>query len=208
MANNRVIPLPTLTRFANLYRVLTEAERGGVKHLNSAQLEALSAISAPQIRKDLSLLGDMGKPGVGYEVRLLRKEIGAILRIERGHPYALIGAGHLGRAIANYPGFEEYGFQLKAIFDSDSKKVGQAVNNVTVEPSASMPKRLKSLGVRIAVLTVPKESAQEAVDLAVEGGVRWFLNFAPTNIRVPDNCLVRDVFLTPEFAILGYFTED
>lgn len=208
MANQNRIPIPTLTRFANLYRVLQEAEAEGVEHLNSAQLEALTSISASQIRKDLSMLGEMGRPGVGYKVNLLKKRIGSILRVDRGHPYALVGAGQLGRAIANYPGFEDYGFKLKAIFDSDREKVGQIVQGIPIESNEDMPSSLLQKSIRIAVLTVPRNAAQDATDQLVAGGVRWILNFAPTHLKVPDNCIVRDVFLTPEFAILGHFTED
>lgn len=208
MANHTRIPIPTLTRFANLYRVLLEEQKRGVRHINSADLESRTAIPAAQIRKDLNVLGEMGKPGVGYEVGLLTKRLGEILRVDHGHPFALVGAGHLGLAIANYPGFAEYGFHLRAIFDNDPAKIGQDLNGIVIEDSGKMPTRLLELSLRIAVLTVPPLAAQEATDLMIRGGVRWILNFTPTHLHVPDNCVVRDVHLTSEFAILGHYADD
>lgn len=208
MANLTRIPIPTLIRFANLYRVLLEAQSKGRTHLNSAELESLTAIPAAQVRKDLNLLGEMGKPGVGYRVDLLITRVGEILRVNHPHPFALVGAGHLGLAIANYPGFAEYGFNLHAIFDNDPEKVGQTVNGIEIEHSETMPTRLPQLGLKIAVLTVPHTAAQQATDLMLQGGIRWILNFTPTYLKVPEYCVVRDVFLTPEFAIIGHCAQD
>jgi redox-sensing transcriptional repressor len=201
------IPIPTLLRLAGLYRVAYEAERDGKRSLNSAEIEHLSGVSAAQVRKDLSLVGEIGTPGVGYDVSLLREQIGQLLKLDRGRPYALVGAGHLGQALAGYPGFGDYGFRLAAIFDSDPNKVGTCAGDNVIEDVATLPARLAELGLRYVAIAVPASAAQEVCDLAIQGGARWIINFTPSHLKIPADCVVRDVNMTQEFAVLSYFTE-
>jgi redox-sensing transcriptional repressor len=205
---NAKIPAPTLARLATYYGALGEAEKGNRAYINSAGLETLCGIAATQVRKDLSHFGELGKPGVGYEVTPLRKHIAAILRIDSPQRVAVIGAGRLGQALSAYPGLGEYGFKVVALFDNDASKIGTDVAGLTVQDARSISTCLPKTGARIAVLTVPGTAAQDAADAAVEGGARWLLNFTPAHVRVPANCMVRDVSVTQEFAVLAHYTED
>ena len=110
MNGSQKVPLPTLARLATYYTVLKEAEEADKKTLNSAKIEALCGIAATQIRKDLSRFGELGKPGVGYEVTPLREHIEKILKLDRVQKVAIIGAGRLGQALAAYPGLAEHSF--------------------------------------------------------------------------------------------------
>lgn len=208
MADQARIPDPTLIRLANVYRTLLDAKAEGLTYLNSLRLQERTGITAAQIRKDLSHLGEMGRPGVGYEVESLIDQVGNRLNLNKKKRFALIGAGRLGQALAAYPGLLDYSFQLAAVFDSDKRKIGRRVTNCKVERIETAPKRLKKLDIKIAVLTVPSASAQDAANLITEGGIKWILNFTPAHIRTPDDCLVRNVSFTHEFAVLAHFVED
>jgi len=201
------VPIPTLHRLATLYKVLREAEARGDTFVDSQELEMRTGISATQIRKDLSLVKLTGKPGVGYEVELLRKQIAHFLKIDRTLQFALIGVGNLGQALASYPGFEEYNFRLTALFDNDPQKIGKAINGFVIEDANLLPHRLRELNIKVVAITVPAQSAQEVAEAAIRGGAYWILNFTPTHLKVPEGCFVRDVSFTHEFAIMAYFVE-
>jgi redox-sensing transcriptional repressor len=208
MQSSSKIPAPTLARLATYFKVLGEAEAQAVEFLNSSKFEGLCGISATQVRKDLSHFGELGKPGVGYNVATLRKHIRAILNLDHTQKVAVIGAGRLGQALASYPGLSEYSFKVVALFDSDPKKVGKQVAGIEIESASTLASRLPQTGAKMAVLAVPGSEAQAAADASIAGGVRFLLNFTPAHIKVPDSCLVRDVSFTQEFAVLAYYTKD
>ncbi len=170
-------------------------------------MEKECGVSAAQFRKDLSYLGELGKPGVGYHASALRRRIARVLHLDRKQRFALIGAGRLGQALARYPGLGEYNFELAALFDIDPKKVGKRVNGVVINHADNIAKKIRQLKLKIAVLTVPANAAQSVADAAVKGGIKWILNFTPAHIKVPNGCVVRDVVFTQEFAVLAHFIE-
>lgn len=202
------VPVPTLARLATYYSLLLEAEEAGTATLSSARIEAQTGIAATQIRKDLSRFGDLGRPGVGYDVAQLRRHIGKILHLDRAQKIAIVGAGRLGQALAAYPGLQAFSFEVAALFDSDARKVGRVLSGHKVLDAATLPKALSGLGVRLVAIAVPASSAQSVADAAFAGGAKWLLNFSPTHIKAPAGCLVRDVSLTHEFAVLAHYSED
>lgn len=208
MNGSQKVPVPTLARLATYYSVLREARSAGLMTLNSARIEEMSGIAATQVRKDLSRFGELGKPGVGYEVESLLERIEAILRLDRPQRLAIIGAGRLGQALAAYPGLAEYRFEVVGLFDSDAKKIGKTLSGHVVRDAASVARELPRLKTRLVALTVPAQAAQQAADAAIVGGVRRILNFSPAHIRVPEGCLVRNVSFTQEFAVLSHYGED
>ncbi|MFN8140468.1 MAG: redox-sensing transcriptional repressor Rex [Fimbriimonadales bacterium] len=208
MADQNRIPDPSLSRLAGIYRVLLDAAADGVTHLNSLQLQDLSGIGAAQIRKDLSHIGVLGRSGVGYEVSTLLTHVADKLNLSRTQRFALVGAGRLGQALAAYPGVSEYSFELAAAFDSDPQKVGTPINGTVIEHVSELAKILAKRGIRIVVIAVPASAAQSIVDVAVSGGARWFLNFSPAHVQVPEDCMVRNVSFTHEFAVLAHYLEN
>jgi redox-sensing transcriptional repressor len=208
MNGSQKIPMPTLVRLVTYYSVLKEAEEAETRTLNSARIEALCGIAATQIRKDLSRFGELGKPGVGYEVTPLRKHIEKILKLDRVQRVAIIGAGRLGQALAAYPGLADYSFEVVGLFDSDEKKIGRTLSGHLVRDFSTLSRALPGLGARIIALAVPGSAAQRAADAAIAGGARWILNFSPTHIKTPANCLVRDVSFIQQFAVLAHYSED
>lgn len=200
------VPIPTLLRLATYYRMLLEAEEQGVPQISSARIGELCGISATQVRKDLSLFGVSGKPGVGYAPSHLREGLAKVLKLDRTHKVAIVGAGRLGQALAAYPGLEAYNFNVVAVFDTDRRKIGKTVGrNLIIEDARNLPRRLKQLKARIVVLAVPASTAQEAADQAIAGGATRILNFAPAHVNVPSGCIIRNVAFTPEFAVLAFF---
>lgn len=207
MSSNSVVPIPTLVRIATLYQTLLEAEKQSISHLNSAQIESLTGIPSVQIRQDLSLLKHKGIPGVGYDVSKLKKFISETLRIHRPQKFALIGAGRLGQALANYPGLIDYNFVLTSIFDNDPKKIGAKIKGIPIQEIRSLPKTIKKNNVKIAVITVPASQAQSVADLAMKSGIQWILNFSPVHLKTKKGCYVRDVSFMQEFAVLSHFVK-
>lgn len=208
MAEQNRIPDPSLSRLASIYRVLLDAKAEGISHLNSLQLQNRSGMGAAQIRKDLSHIGVLGKSGVGYDVKILLRRVADRLNLTKRQRFALVGAGRLGQALAEYPGIGEYSFELAAVFDADPKKIGKIVDGKPIEDVRSMRAVLSKRRIKIVVIAVPAAAAQVTVNEAVAGGAKWFLNFSPAIVRVPNDCIVRNVSFTHEFAILAHYLEN
>jgi redox-sensing transcriptional repressor len=148
-------------------------------------------VTAAQIRKDLSYFGEFGKQGIGYDVEKLLAQIEDILGLTREWPVALIGIGHLGEAIARYEGFRQQGIRIAALFDASAEKIGSVVNDMPVQAFDTMDQVVAEHGIRMAIIAVPANHAQEVADRLVVAGVRAILNYAPTVLQVPEGVWVR-----------------
>ena len=158
---------------------------------SSQELGELIGISAAQIRKDLSQYGEFGKQGKGYSVNFLVEQLQQILKVNRVWDMALIGAGNLGHAIANYQGFSIHGFQIKVVFDADPLRIGTDMGGLTVLPASEMIQQIRQANIRIAMLTVPAVAAQAVTDNLVKSGIRSILNYAPITLVVPETVHVQ-----------------
>lgn len=174
---------------------------------SSQELGDLIGISAAQIRKDLSQYGEFGKQGKGYSVPFLVEKLQHILHVTRQWDLALVGAGNLGHAIANYQGFGHHGFHVKLIFDTDPAKIGTLINGVEVYSTQKMRSMISVAGVRIAMLTVPAYAAQAAVDELVEAGVQAILNYAPISLSVPPGVYVQSIDPIVHLQRMTYYLE-
>jgi redox-sensing transcriptional repressor len=194
------IPPVTVERLP-IYRQCLE-DLQGAQWISSESLATMAGVNPAQVRKDLSYLGSYGVRGVGYDVEHLRsqieKELGAC-------PVAIIGAGNLGSALANYPGFAERGFTLAGVFDADPAKVGLAIDGVMVEPVGDLEEAIAARKVAIGIVTTPADAAQEVADRLAAAGVTSILNFAPVVLQVPDGVDVRRVDLSTELQILSFY---
>src|SRR5437879_1205084 len=115
----------TTNRLSVYLRCLNLLEEAGVKTISSQALAEQFHLNAAQIRKDLAYFGEFGVRGVGYYVDDLKRHLRQILGLERKLKVAILGAGNLGLALADYPGFRQEGFQIVALFDTVTAKVGQ-----------------------------------------------------------------------------------
>ncbi|HBK84973.1 MAG TPA: redox-sensing transcriptional repressor Rex, partial [Firmicutes bacterium] len=167
-----LIPRPTIERLPLYLRSLTQLDENGVEVVSSEELGRILGITSVQIRKDLAYFGEFGRRGVGYDVAELISQITGMLGVNRPNKLAIVGAGHLGQALARYEGFYEYGFLLAAIFDSDPRKIGTEVAGQQVLPADYIPEVVKSLGVQIGVIAVPAPAAQQVATQLVRAGIR------------------------------------
>ncbi|HEX2201951.1 MAG TPA: redox-sensing transcriptional repressor Rex [Longimicrobium sp.] len=192
-------------RRLSLYlRFLQEASAAGTETISSGELARRGGTTSAQVRKDLSLFGSFGKRGMGYSVRELLREIQGILGLTRRWNVALVGAGKLGSALFSYRDFEARGFQIRAVFDVDPRKVGDRWGELAIRGDDEMERVLQAEQVDIAIVAVPAEAAQPVVDRIVAAGVRSILNFAPVRLRVPKGVTLRNVDVTLELEGLSF----
>lgn len=195
------IPDPTVARLPIYFRCLAELHENKVSIVSSVDIAERAGIKASQFRKDLSYFGEFGIQGLGYPVEHLLHRIASIMQLDRKHPVVLVGAGNLGSALANFPGFSRWGFEIAHIFDADPRKVGREIGGVEVHDIKELP---RSLGVDVGVLAVPPQAAPSAADLLVRSGVKALLNFTGRTLAIDSGVVVRNVDLTHELAILTY----
>lgn len=199
-----LIPKPTIERLPLYLRSLTQLENSGLEVISSEELGRILGITSVQIRKDLAYFGEFGRRGVGYDVVDLMQQITEILGVHRPNKIAIAGAGNLGQALARYEGFSEYGFMLAAIFDSDPKKIGMEVAGQQVLSADYTTEVVKSLGIKIGVITVPAPAAQKVADQLIKAGVQAIWNFAPTRIEAPYGIEIRQENLIVGLLALSY----
>lgn len=198
------LPRATVVRLPRYLRLLedTEATRETV---SSEQLAAAAGVHAANVRRDLSYLDFHGVRGVGYDIKSLRDRIRAELGIANRRNVAIVGAGNLGRALANYAGLSQRGFDVFAVYDNDQRKVGTRVGPLEVQGLDRIEEDCTSGCFDMAILAVPASSAQAVADMLVAAGVESILNFAPVRIEVPEGVSVRQVDLSMELQVLSYY---
>ncbi len=199
------IPDIIIGRLPVYLRALQRMAEKGMKTTSSQELGDHVGISAAQIRKDISQFGEFGKQGTGYSIPFLIDKLRTILRVDRIWDVALVGAGDVGHAVARYQGFSNRGFRVAMIFDNDKSKIGERINDFVVEDSAHMVERIRSGGVKIAMLAVPSSEAQEATDLLVQAGIKAILNYAPLHLVVPNNVRVQHVDPVTHLQRMTYY---
>lgn len=192
---------PTVRRLSNYYRVLEEVAAEGKRMISSHLLAEREGITSAQVRKDLSSFGSFGRRGLGYHVEHLRDEIRTLLGLDRRWKACLVGAGHIGSALVGYRGFSDQGFDIAAVFDADTARVGRTLEGLVVRHVSQLSSKD---GFEIGVIATPVRAAQEVADALVAVGVHGILNFAPRKLRVPGSVMLRTVDMTMEFESLSY----
>lgn len=196
----------TTNRLSVYLRCLTELEAEGIATVSSHTLAEHFHLNAAQIRKDLAYFGEFGVRGVGYYVGDLTRHLRQILGLDRRLRAAIIGAGNLGLALADYPGFGKDGFEIVALFDVDPAKVGQqSRSGLPIYDLATFAARARTEGVSIAVIAVPGPEAQRVADVVTAAGIRAILNFSPGALQVPTGVKVNSVDLTVALESLSFF---
>ena len=196
----------TTNRLSVYLRCLNALEDAGVKTISSQALAEQFHLNAAKIRKDLAYFGEFGVRGVGYYVRDLKRHLRQILGLDRKLRVAIIGAGNLGLALADYPGFKQEGFEIAALFDTQASKVGEkSRGGVLIHDMRDLKKTVKRDGISIAVLAVPAAAAGQVVDLVVAAGIKAVLNFSPGTLQVPPGVKLKSVDLTVSLESLSFF---
>jgi len=210
--SNKARPLPdqvselTTNRLSIYLRCLTELDVAGVESISSQGLAEQFKLNAAQIRKDLAYFGEFGVRGVGYFVKDLRRHLRQILGLDRKLRVAIMGAGNLGMALADYPGFRQEGFEIVALFDVLNEKVGHlSRGGVNIYDVRQLKKVVKTDRISIAVVAVPVSAAQHVVAQVVAAGVKAILNFSPGPLTVPEGVKLKSVDLTQSLESLSFF---
>ncbi len=195
----------TTNRLSIYLRCLDQLAAAGVRTVSSQALASQFHLNAAQIRKDLAWFGEFGVRGVGYSVEGLASHLRQILGLGEPIRVAVIGAGNLGQALADYPGFMRDGFVPVALFDRASSKVGTSSRGgVPIFHVRRLAPVVRKEGIRIALIAVPAAAAQQVVTLAVNAGIRAILNFAPGPALVPRGVKLKNVDLTVSLEGLAY----
>jgi redox-sensing transcriptional repressor len=194
-------------RLSLYLRCLETLLRGGTTKVSSGQLGEALGLADTQVRKDLASLGNLGHPGVGYVTEELITAIRRALGVDREWPVAVVGVGNLARALLRYRGFQQRGFRIVALFDSDPAKIGQHLDGLEVRSPELMREVIAATGAELGVLAVPAESAQKAADDLVTAGVRGVLNFAPALVRLPEGVSLVSVDLTVQLEQLAFLVQ-
>ena len=193
-----------ISRLPRYYRYLGELKEEGIERISSGDLSERMHVTASQIRQDLNNFGGFGQQGYGYNVSYLYDEIGKILNLDKEHNMIIIGAGHLGQAIANYANFEKRGFKVLALFDKNPDVIGKMIRNVEVLDINNLENYLNEVKIDIAALTLPKEQARKIADTLVACGIKSIWNFAHTYLELPDDVIVENVHLSESLMKLAY----
>lgn len=172
--------------------------------ISSSQLADRLHLNPPQIRKDLSYFGAFGTRGIGYPVASTAEQIRSILKLDVKQKAVLVGAGRLGTAIAEYPGFAMFGFDIAAVFDNAPDKIGSKIGDNVVEDILKISK-IKNLDIHLAILAVPAEAAQSVVDMLVGCRIKGILNLSPCYLVVPKYMKVVTIDLAMELGTLPYY---
>lgn len=200
------IPDETVRRLPVYLRGLMFLQEEGLERISSSRLGDFVGVHSWQIRKDFSYFGDFGVRGVGYEIKKLLSEIKGILKLDTIQKAALVGTGNLGTAILSYPGFEIYGFQVDVAFDNNPKKIGKKIKKVEVLDISNLD-ILKKMNIKLGIIAVPRNAAQEIADALVKAGVTGILNFSPCYITVPKKVKVMTIDIAGYLARMPYYSQ-
>ncbi len=202
------IPRKTVYRLSIYLRCLARLKDNSIRTVSSEALAKVAGVKSTQLRKDLTYFGQFGTRGLGYDVEQLSQMITDVLGTKSLQPVVLVGVGNLGLALLSYRGFEKEGFEIVAAFDIDPKR--RRDKKIT-QPILGMDKLadiIKSQNVRMAILTVAAEAAQEVANTLIKCGITGIMNFAPIVLHVPEEVMVNNVNLAIELENLSYFVQD
>ncbi len=198
------IPEATIVRMSVYSRFLERLDKRGLITVSSSEIAEGVGVSPAQVRKDLAYFGEFGTRGVGYNVKDLMRYTLKILGLNKHWPLVLVGAGNLGFALCSYKGFNDRGFSIVGVFDNDPRKIGNKITNLEILPINKMKETILKHNVKIGIIAVPQQAAQNIADLMVKNGLRAVLNFAPVVLNIPENIEVRNVDLSLKLEILTF----
>ena len=179
------IPKVVVSRLSLYLRELQRLDTAGQQTISSSQLGTLLGFSDAQVRKDLGFFGQFGYPGVGYRCDELIRAIRDIMGTNLAWSVAMVGVGNLGQALLGYRGFGRQNFAIAAAFDADPAKVGQVIQGIRIQPLDELSATVRDKGIRLGMIVVPADRAQEAADRLVAAGIEGIVNFAPVTLTLP-----------------------
>ena len=202
LAKIEKVPEPTLRRLPWYLSVCRLLKQRGEQYVSSTRLSKETSIVASQIAKDLSCVNIVGRTRVGYEIDNLLSVLEDFLGFTRVHKAFIFGAGRLGSALLNDKGLRQFGLEVVAAFDTNPRVVGNNVAGIPVFHINELEAKMKRYDVRIGILTVPIDRAQEVADKMVVWGIKAIWNFTPLRIRVPDDIVVQNTSLYAHLSLM------
>ncbi|SES65559.1 redox-sensing transcriptional repressor Rex [Anaerobranca gottschalkii] len=199
------IPDVVIKRLPIYLRYLQQLMERDIDTVSSQQMGEDLNLNPAQIRKDLSIFGDFGVKGMGYRVTDLAEKLISILGLDKQINIALVGVGNLGAALCQYNRYQNTSTKIVALFDGHPAKVGQKIGNLVVYPMEDLPKVVKELNIKMAIITVPAQAAQGVADQLIDSGIKVILNFAPALIQAPPGVKVQNADVTTELQSLAYY---
>lgn len=200
-----VVSDAVVRRLPRYFRYLRELIRQNTTRISSGELSRMMNVTASQIRQDLNCFGGFGQQGYGYNVDYLYSKICELLGVSAGLGAVIIGAGDLGRALVRAPMFEKRGVTILSMFDVDPAQIGRVVGGVTVRDMKDLDRFCSSVPIDVAVLTLPKESADDVSSHLVELGIAAFWNFTGKELSFPqENIIIENVHLGDSLMTLNY----
>ena len=198
----KILAAPLVRRLPSYLTIIRSAREEGETYISGTFIARELGMEAIQVRKDLSITGILGKPKAGYHIESLIDAIECFLGWDMLRDAALVGVGNLGSALLGYRDFNLHGIHFVAAFDNNPKKIGTTIHGIRIMSSRTMDIQIRNLGIKIAILTVPSPSAQEAADMLVASGVEGLWNFTGVKLTVPDTVVVHNEDLSSGFAML------
>ncbi len=197
----------TVGRLPAYLRAAIELAALSLPSVSSDRLAEEAGVHPATLRRDLASLEITGTRGVGYDLKYLVSQISLVLGLTQEWPVVIVGAGNLGKALANYGGFADRGFPVAAMVDIAPDLVGSEIGGVPVHPPSELGRLVEEEDILVGVITTPAAVAQEAADLLVGHGIRSLLNFTTEVLEVPNNVTCRSVDIATELQILSFYRQ-
>ncbi len=191
--NHKNVPDIVIGRLPWYLQVLNQMAEQGLSVVSSKVFADKLGISAAQIRKDLSYFGGFGRQGTGYSVLHLIEQLQNILNLNQIWHVAIVGAGALGRALTRYQGFSQQGIEIVLLYDINPDIVGNQVGAIKIKHVDAMALDIEKMKIKIAILTVPGETAQATAEKLVEAGINAILNYTPQTLILPETIHVQNI---------------
>ncbi len=203
--SNNHVSASVIKRLPRYYRFLGELKAKGMYRISSKELSKRTGLTASQIRQDLNCFGEFGQQGYGYNISLLQSEIGKILGLNEPKRAILIGAGHMGRALAMHFDMSAKGFNLIGIFDKKPSLSGQTIKDLPIHSIERLDEFCCENKPEMAILCIPKSEAPAVIESLVRLGIKGFWNFTHYDISIdyPD-VVVENVHLSDSLMTLCY----
>ena len=199
------VSMSVIRRLPRYYRFLSELGKNGATRISSKELSEKMGFTASQIRQDFNCFGGFGQQGYGYNVSNLTGEIKRIMGIDRKHTIIIVGAGNIGHALTNFPGFAETGFEVKALFDVNEDLIGTEIKGHPVLDVKDMDEYIRENQIDIGVIAARRSAAQEIADRMCAAGIRGIWNFVPLDITT--SVPIENVHLSESLSTLSYKIE-
>jgi redox-sensing transcriptional repressor len=202
MAANTSMSILLYNRLLSYLRFMKHLPEGSPDNISSTVISSALGVNDVQVRKDLAVVSSGGKPKIGHITKDLIADLEHYLGHDNYTDAVLVGVGNLGKAFLTYENFKSYGLKIVAAFDSNPELIDIEIDKIKVLDSAKISNICERMAIHIGIITVPAYCAQEACDSLIKGGVRAIWNFAPINLTVPKNIIVKNEDMAASLAVL------